>query len=208
MLELLKELQERLTSLENTFNNIVRIGRVVNRYPEKGTVRVEFERADDKDKTTSYELSVLQPKTLKDKFFYIPEENEYVVCVFLPYASDVGFVVGAYYNKNIPSPSNSNNKFVKKIDGLLNQEMDKDGKKISFDLNGNIESKVIEVKHKGKVFVEGDVFIKGNLVVSGNISDLNGSKGNVADLRNTFNSHNHTDSIGGDTTEPNQKVGE
>jgi len=46
------------------------------------------------------------------------------------------------------------------------------------------------------------------LVVSGNVADLNGSKGNIADLRNIFNSHKHTDSVGGDTTEPNQKVGE
>jgi len=139
MLELLKELERRVRNLEIMSSNILRIGKVVNRYPDKGTVRVEFERANEEDKTVSYELSILQPKTLKDKFYYMPEEGEYVLCVFLPYALDVGFVLGAYYNKVIPTPVSDNSRWRVSFEDGTVIEYDKKAHKLYIHSTGDIE---------------------------------------------------------------------
>ena len=139
MLELLRDMERRLRNLEILTSNILKIGKVVNRYPDKGTVRVEFERASEEDKTVSYELSVLQPKTLKDKFYYMPEEGEYVLCIFLPYAPDVGFVIGAYYNKVIPTPVSDNNKWHKTFEDGTVIEYDKGRHKLLIHSIGDIE---------------------------------------------------------------------
>ncbi len=139
MLELLKELERRISNLENLTSNILKIGKVVARYPEKNTVRVEFERADKSDKTVSYELPILQPKTLKDKFYFMPEEGEYVLCLFLPYALDVGFVIGSYYNKVIPTPVSDNNKINATFEDGTVIEYDKKAHKLMIKSVGDIE---------------------------------------------------------------------
>ena len=139
MLELLKELERRVKNLEVITQNVLRIGKVVNRYPEKNTVRVEFERAKNEDKTVSYELPILQPKTLKDKFYYMPEEGEYVLCVFLPYALDVGFVIGSYYNNVIPTPVSDNKKFHLAFEDGTTFEYDKANHKLYIHSVGDIE---------------------------------------------------------------------
>jgi len=233
MLELLKQLERRIRNLEITSLNLLKIGKVVNRYPDKGTVRVEFERADEKDKTVSYELSVLQPKTLKDKFYYMPEEGEYVICIFLPYAPDVGFVLGAYYNKIIPTPIADNNKFHIKFEDGTSFEYDKRNNKLTINVNKDAEINInnqlkLTSKTKTEEFnqgslkmsvwqIEGDITLQGNLTVLGNINSTGtttaqgglmtspaGLKMMVDDFLSVYNTHTHTDSAGGTTSSPNQ----
>jgi len=213
MLELLRDIERRLRNLEVLASNILKIGKVVNRYPDKGTVRVEFEKASEEDKTISYELSVLQPKTLKDKFYYMPEEGEYVLCVFLPYAPDIGFVIGAYYNSVIPTPISDNNKWHKTFEDGTILEYDKKSHKLTAIVNGDIEITANNTTittittHNGNVTINGDLFVDGNITASQNVADLGGTKGSLAALRDVYNSHTHPGDSGGDTGTPNQTVG-
>ena len=75
--------------------DMIRIGKVVNTYPETGRVRVKFPDTDD---VTSYELQLLYPKTHKDKVWFMYDQDELVLCVFLGNGSETGFVIGAVYN--------------------------------------------------------------------------------------------------------------
>lgn len=139
MLELLRDLERRLKNIEILALDFIKIGKVVNRYPDRGTVRVQFERASSEDTTVSYELAVLQQKTLKDKFYYMPEEGEYVLCIFLPFAPDVGFVIGAYYNNTTPTPVSDNNKWCKVFEDGTTIEYDKKNHKLFIHCTGDIE---------------------------------------------------------------------
>lgn len=53
---------------------------------------------------------------------------------------------------------------------------------------------------------DGNVKITGNLFVTGDISDRNGTKGTVQHIRDTYNVHHHTDSLGGITSPPNNPL--
>jgi len=196
MLELLRDIERRLRNLEVLASNILKIGKVVNRYPDKGTVRVEFEKASEEDKTISYELSVLQPKTLKDKFYYMPE------------------VIGAYYNSVIPTPISDNNKWHKTFEDGTILEYDKKSHKLTAIVNGDIEITANNTTittittHNGNVTINGDLFVDGNITASQNVADLGGTKGSLAALRDdVYNSHTHPGDSGGDTGTPNQTVG-
>lgn len=233
MLELLRELERRVSNLENLTSNVLKIGKVVSRYPDKNTVRVEFERAEKEDKTVSYELPILQPKTLKDKFYYMPEEGEYVLCLFLPYALDVGFVVGSYYNKVIPAPVSDNNKFHIAFEDGTTIEYDKKQSKLTLNLNKDAEINInnqlnLKSQTKTEEFqngslkmttwqISGDITLQGNLLVMGNITSTGtttaqgglmtapaGLKLMVDNFLTIYNSHTHTDSNNGTTSQPNQ----
>ncbi len=95
----LSQILDRLDSLESALAQTVRVGKVVTLIPERGTVRVEFPDADASGKKlVSYELPVLAHKTLHDKSYWMPDVNEHVLCVFLPFAQRQGFVVSAFYS--------------------------------------------------------------------------------------------------------------
>jgi len=85
----------RLTALENTIRQMVRLGFVIDQVPAEGAVRVEIR---DADCLQTYKLPVLYPKTRADKFWWLPELGEHVLCVFLPIGMEIGFVLGAIYS--------------------------------------------------------------------------------------------------------------
>ncbi|MBI9112243.1 phage baseplate assembly protein V [Maridesulfovibrio ferrireducens] len=95
----LSQILDRLDSLESALAQVVRVGKVVSLIPERGTVRVQFPDADASGKQlVSYELPVLAHKTLHDKSYWMPDVDEHVLCVFLPFAQRQGFVVSAFYS--------------------------------------------------------------------------------------------------------------
>jgi len=206
MLELLKELETRVKVLENALNSIVRLGKVTNRYPDKNRVRVEFQ---GREKVISYELEVLQPKTKDDKFYFMPDVGEYVLCVFLPYAPDSGFVVGAYYDKNFMPPIADNDKFYAKFSDGTEIFYDRKSHLLQANIKGNIDivannTHIATITtHDGDVTINGNVLINGNLQTNGNIQasqqikDLNGANGSLNDLRNAYNEHTHQDADAG-----------
>lgn len=105
---MIARLEKRLADLEARMRQMVRIGKVTTVYPDRSRVRV---RVPDADSLVSYELPVLSQKTQDDKFYALPDVGEQVVCVFLPYGLEQGFVVGAFFSQADTVPVNDQDKY-------------------------------------------------------------------------------------------------
>ena len=80
---------------------MIRAGKASSINYKKASVRVKF---DDAPGIISKELKILSTNSNKIKDYLTPSIGEDVICVFLPHAPSVGFIVGSYYSgKNLPS---------------------------------------------------------------------------------------------------------
>lgn len=159
---MLKEVFERIDRLESKMQSIVRIGIVKSLYSETGTVRVLFSDADD---TLSDKLLVLFHKTHEDKHYSMPSLEEQVLCVFLPFGLEQGFVVGSMYNADDTVVTASNDKtYIKFKDNTL-LEYDRKSHKLTIDVQseGDVD---INVGGSYQENIDGDV----NINVGGNSS--------------------------------------
>lgn len=111
--------------LERLVKKLIRVGRVKATYPERGTVRVQF---DDLSGIQSAELQVLMRRTQKDLDYDMFEAEEQVLCLFLPIASTKGFVLGSVYTL-LDVPGDFVNKKVFKFE---------DGTEISYDRSSQL----------------------------------------------------------------------
>lgn len=71
-----------------------RYGKIDSVDPDTMTARVTFE---DKDGVVTYPLWILVANTRQNKDYFLPDEGESVVCLFLSNNSTHGFVLGAFY---------------------------------------------------------------------------------------------------------------
>ena len=86
--------------IERILNKLIRVGRVKAVYPERGTVRVQF---DDLSEMQSAELQVLMRRSQRDLDYDVFTLEEQVLCLFLPVAKNKGYVIGSLYTvSNIP----------------------------------------------------------------------------------------------------------
>jgi phage baseplate assembly protein gpV len=98
-------------------------------------------------------------------------------------------------------------KFYRKFkDGTL-IEYDENAHLLTVSVNGKAVITTQLTTHNGDVVINGNLKVSGNIIADKDIADWNGTKGTIADLRNTYNNHTHTGDSGGETSEPNQKVG-
>ena len=112
---LFADMVRRLTALEGALRQMVRLGFVVEVLPDQGRVRVECRDADCLE---TYTLPVLVHKTRCDQDYWMPDLGEHVVCVFLPIGLQVGFVLGAFYSDQDPTPEGSGDKHhIRYLDG-------------------------------------------------------------------------------------------
>jgi len=205
VLELL-ELKQRLSELESY--KPVRVGEVVAVYPEKAAARVKFL---DMDEETSYELPILYSHTYKDKAFWMPRVGEKVVCLMLDLTD--GFIVGAFYHRENPTPVANANKVTVVFEDGSTVEYDKSAGRLYLDVKEKLEIVVPETvitsitTHNGNITINGNLRVNGDVIASGDIADRGGQYGTVAILRDTYNGHTHPGDSGGTTGEPNQKVG-
>ena len=89
-----KQLKETIMEV---VSDMFHVGEVVNTDPESCTARVKL---PDRDDFITSDLMVLQPKTHKDKYYFMPDIGEMVLCLFLGNGSSVGFILGSAYNKH------------------------------------------------------------------------------------------------------------
>jgi len=132
---------------------MIRVGEVVAVDEKNCRVRV---RLKDCDGMVSYWLPVVVPKSKDDKFYFLPDVGELVLCAFLDYGVEQGFVLGAIYNKKDLPPVSSRDKLHIKF---------KDGTFLEYDRNS----------HKLKIHCKGDIEIiaEGNVTIIGKRIDLN-----------------------------------
>ena len=85
-----------LDQMRSLLGRLIRVGGVTAAYPDRATVRVRFEDADN---VVSHELRVLTRKTLRDKDYWMPDVGEQVLCLCLPHGREQGFVLGTFYSQ-------------------------------------------------------------------------------------------------------------
>lgn len=135
------ELENRIKQLESIIMRSDRVGRVINVYPDKGTVRVEIA---DIDNVKSYELPVIFQKTSKDKYYCMPDIHEHVLVKFLPNGLEQGFVIGSFYSATDKTPVSDQNKtHVKMSDGSF-FEYDRKSHELEINIKGKITIKATD----------------------------------------------------------------
>ncbi|WP_288956930.1 phage baseplate assembly protein V [uncultured Desulfovibrio sp.] len=83
---------------------MVRVGFVSARQPEKMRVRVELRDTTGAALITDW-LPVLCPRAHGDAQYDLPDVDDQVLCLFLPFGLEQGFVLGAMYGKASPPVS-------------------------------------------------------------------------------------------------------
>lgn len=115
----------------------LRTGKVSSINYKTATARVEF---DDPPGEISKPLKVLTDHTNTEKNYSMPSLKEDVVCIFLPNAANVGFILGSYSTgKNLPKDT-----------GKIKYIIFPDGTKIKY----NFESHLLEIDCAGNIDIK------------------------------------------------------
>ena len=169
---------------------MLRFGIVSQIDPINVQARVSFED----DESTSYWLPILQTKTLKDKFYAMPDIGEQVACLMDENSED-GVILGAIYStEDVPSVTSEKQISLNlENNSLINIDKETNSLNITFEninLNGNIN-------HTGKLInTDG---IKSN-------SDITDKTSSMQAMRDTYNPHTHTGNQGSPTSAPNKTM--
>lgn len=138
--------------VRSVMESTVRVGVVSSSDPSRGTVRVEL---PDDNNLVSFDLRVLVRKTHRDKDYWMPDVGDQVLCLFLPFGLEQGFILGAFYSGPDAVPVSSQDK---------RHVLFEDGTWLEYDranhtLSGHIKGKVdaITVDQDAVLEVKGDV---------------------------------------------------
>ncbi|MCS5421244.1 MULTISPECIES: phage baseplate assembly protein V [Psychrilyobacter] len=116
----------------------LRTGKVSSINHKATTARVEF---DDAPGIISKPLKVLMDHTNTEKNYSMPSIGENAVCIFLPHAPSVGFILGSYSSeKNLPKDT-----------GKMKYIIFPDGTKIKY----NFETHLLEINCVGDIDIKG-----------------------------------------------------
>ena len=169
---------------------MLRFGIVSQIDPINVQARVSFED----DESTSFWLPVLQTKTLKDKFYAMPDIGEQVACLMDENSED-GVILGAIYSAEDVSTTQSEKQLsVNLEDGsYINADKENQTLTVAFSkmkLIGNIE-------HEGTF--TNTAGIKSN-------ADITDKTSSMQAMRDTYNPHTHTGNQGSPTSAPNKTM--
>lgn len=169
---------------------MLRFGIVSQIDPINVQARVSFED----DESTSFWLPIIQTKTLKDKFYAMPDIGEQVACLMDENSED-GVILGAIYStEDVPVVTSEKQLSLNlENNSLINIDKETNSLNITFEninLNGNIN-------HTGKLInTDG---IKSN-------SDITDKTSSMQAMRDTYNPHTHTGNQGSPTSAPNKTM--
>jgi len=161
----IEELKEEVRFLRQLLYRTVCVGEVEEVDETLCRVRV---RLPDRDNMVTGWLSVLVPFSHSSYSYFLPKVGDTVLCVFLPFGQEEGFVVGSYYHTQEMPPVQDKNKFYKRFSDGTVIEYDEVLSKLTIFVNGGAEISASTVHN-------GDVVINGNLTVNGEITDVKGS---------------------------------
>lgn len=130
---------------------MLRIGKVSELQMETGRVRVVF---DAEDQLVSWWLPVMQPKTLHDQVYWMPDLEEHVVCLLDEHA-EFGVVMGAIYSEADAPPVASLAKLHVRMKDGSTFEYDRDQHRLEITVvGGDVVVNVDAAKH---VHIGGEV---------------------------------------------------
>ncbi len=169
---------------------MLRFGIVSQIDPINVQARVSFED----DESTSFWLPILQTKTLKDKFYAIPDIGEQVACLMDENSED-GVILGAIYSTEDISTTQSEKQLSVNLEDGSYINADKENKTLTvafskMKLIGNIE-------HDGTF--TNTAGIKSN-------ADITDKTSSMQAMRDVYNSHTHTGNQGKATSAPNKTM--
>lgn len=116
---------------------MIRVGFVNARQPEKMRVKVTVPDTTGAELVTDF-LPVLCPRACEDMQYDLPDVGDQVLCLFLPYGREQGFVIGAMYGKQSP-PVQSGDKWHRKFKDGTYVEYDREQHKLVADVKGDVE---------------------------------------------------------------------
>lgn len=152
-------------------SQVIRIGSVTARQPEKLRVQVECRDTVTNALVTDW-MQVLVPRAKEDRQYDIPDVGDQVLCLFQPFGRERGFVLGSMYASDAPPVT----------DGDKTHRTFRDGTILEYDRKTNklqacVEGKgLVVVTAKGKILVESSekivlkapvIELQGNLVQQG-----------------------------------------
>lgn len=129
----------------------MKIGIVTATDPATCKARVRF---PDQDNIESFWLPVVQPKTLRDRFYLMPDVHEHVVCLMDEHG-ETGVILGAIYSDADAPPANSQDKMHVQFDDDTSVEYDRASHTLTIDVKGPVN-----VYSTAKVFIQGDQHVE------------------------------------------------
>ncbi len=169
---------------------MLRFGIVSQINPVLAQARVSFED----DESTSFWLPILQTKTLKDKFYSMPDIGELVACLMDENSED-GVILGAIYSSEDVPVVTSEKQISLNLENnsLINIDKETNTLTITFqniNINGNIN-------HTG-------ILINTDGITSQ--ADITDKKSSMQAMRDIYNPHTHTGNQGSPTSKPNKSM--
>ncbi|MDE5833329.1 MAG: phage baseplate assembly protein V, partial [Desulfovibrio sp.] len=116
---------------------MIRVGFVNARMPEKMRVKVTIPDTVGAPLITDF-LPVLCPRACEDMQYDLPDIGDQVLCLFLSYGLEQGFVVGSMYGKQTP-PAQSGDKWRRVFKDGTFLEYDRAAHKLVANVQGDIE---------------------------------------------------------------------
>ncbi len=169
---------------------MLRFGIISQINPQTVQARVKF----GDDESTSFWLPILQTKTMKDKFYAMPDIGEQVVCLMDENSED-GVVLGSIYSTEDTPVINTEKQISLNLENnsLINIDKETNTLTVTFqhiNLNGNIN-------HNGTL-------INTNGIKSD--SDITDKASSMQEMREVYNQHSHTGNQGNPTSTPNNQM--
>ncbi len=169
---------------------MLRFGIVSQINPVLAQARVNF----GDDDSTSFWLPILQTKTLKDKFYSIPDVGEQVACLMDENSED-GVILGAIYSTEDVPVVTSEKQISLNLENnaLINIDKETNTLTITFqniNLNGNIN-------HTGMLINTDGITSQ---------ADITDKKSSMQAMRDIYNPHTHTGNQGSPTSKPNKAM--
>lgn len=169
---------------------MLRFGIVSQINPVLAQARVNF----GDDDSTSFWLPVLQTKTMKDKFYSIPDVGEQVACLMDENSED-GVILGAIYSTEDVPVVTSEKQISLNLENnsLINIDKETNTLTITFqniNLNGNIN-------HTGMLINTDGITSQ---------ADITDKKSSMQVMRDIYNPHTHTGNQGSPTSVPDKSM--
>lgn len=164
----------------------MRFGIVSQINPILAQARVNFED----DESTSFWLPVLQTKTLKDKFYSMPDIGEQVACL-MDNNSEDGVILGAIYSTADVAVTQSEKELSVNLEN-------------GSSINANKETNTLTVVFE-KMRLVGNIEHDGIFSNSAGIisqSDITDKTSSMQAMRDIYNPHTHTGNQGSPTSKP------
>ena len=125
-----------MSDVQDVLAQTIRVGFVTARQPEKMRVQVELRDTVTQPLSSTW-LPVLCPRASGDLAYDLPDVGDQVLCLFLPYGLEQGFVVGAMYGKASP-PVSSGDKWHRKFSDGTVLEYDRAAHKLTAQVQGDV----------------------------------------------------------------------